>query len=225
MKILIVEDEINTAQYLKKGLEEHHFVVDITHNGIDGLHLAQNNVYSLVILDVNLPDLDGFSLIKIFRSKNKQTPVLFLTAKDEVFDKVKGLQLGADDYLVKPFHFVELLARINSLMRRGTQNSQINETIEISDLKIDFESLKAYRDGVKLDLTAKEFKLLSFLARNETKVVSRTMIAEQVWDINFDSDTNIVDVAIKRLRSKVDIPFDSKLIHTVRGFGYVLEKR
>ncbi len=223
MKLLLVEDEIKTANYLQKGLTEHGFSVETANNGVDGLFKAQNHTYDLLILDIMLPGLSGWDILEKLRSVNIQTPVLFLTAKDDVSDRVKGLQLGADDYLVKPFAFVELVARTFNILRRGSQDN--NHQLKIADLEIDLVALKAKRAAQRLDLTAKEFVLLSLFARNEGKILSRTMIAEQVWDMNFDSDTNVVDVAIKRLRNKVDEPFDKKLIHTVRGLGYVFEAR
>ncbi|WP_119327897.1 heavy metal response regulator transcription factor [Cysteiniphilum halobium] len=223
MKILVVEDEVKTASYLKKGLEEHGLITDLADNGIDALFQVETQEYDLVILDVMLPEVNGWEVIKHIRQKNIDVPILFLTARDALSDKVKGLRLGADDYMVKPFHFVELVARIFSIIRRG--NKENTNTLSVGDLIVDLNALRASRGGQKLDLTAKEFSLLSFLVRNEGNIVSRTMISEQVWDMNFDSDTNIVDVAIKRLRNKVDSPFEKKLIHTVRGLGYVLERR
>lgn len=223
MRLLIVEDEKKTAAYLKKGLSENGFVVDISTDGEDGEFRVLNYDYDLIILDVTLPGKDGWTVMSGIRSKGKTTPVLFLTARDSIGDKVKGLQLGADDYLIKPFSFAELLARIQSILRRAP--SRQPDTLKIVDLEIDFIHHKVFRDGKRLDLSAKEFVLLSFLARRKGEVLSRTLIAEQVWDMNFDSDTNVVDVAIRRLRSKMDDSFSCKLIHTVRGMGYVLEER
>jgi two-component system, OmpR family, copper resistance phosphate regulon response regulator CusR len=223
MRILIVEDENKTAAYLNKGLSESGFMVDIANNGVDGLHLATHHHYDLIILDVMLPKMDGWAIIVEIRKLHPYARVLFLTARDGVEDKVKGLELGADDYLVKPFAFSELLARIRTLLRRGT--SQQSDTLAIEDLSIDIIKHKATRGSLRLNLTPKEFALLVLLAQREGEVLSRTLIAESVWDINFDSDTNVVDVAIRRLRQKVDDPFENKLIHTVRGMGYVLEKR
>jgi two-component system, OmpR family, copper resistance phosphate regulon response regulator CusR len=223
MRILIVEDDRKTAAYLRKGLSESGFIVDVADQGEDGLYLALTGEYDLVILDVMLPKRDGWSVISQMRSCVKHTPVLFLTARDSVKDRVKGLELGADDYLIKPFAFTELLARIRSLLRRGS--SRLPEIIHIAGLEIDLLRHKAVRDGMRLDLTQKEFALLSLLARRKGEVLSRTFISEQVWDINFDSDTNVVDVAVRRLRKKVDDPFARKLIHTIRGMGYVLEER
>ncbi len=223
MRILIVEDEAKTAGYLKKGLSESGFVVDAVSQGDEGFQLAQTKQYDLLILDVMLPGQDGYSILAELRKKGKNVPVLFLTARDSVDDRVKGLKLGADDYLVKPFAFAELLARVQSILRRGQNLS--NDKISIADLGIDTVRRKVTRAGKKIELTAKEFLLLSLLARRPGETLSRTLIAEQVWDMNFDSDTNVVDVAVRRLRSKVDDPFAKKLIHTVRGMGYVLEER
>jgi len=223
MRILIVEDEKKTAAYLKKGLSESGFVVDVVEQGEDGLHLARTGDYDLVILDVMLPKQDGWSVLNEMRRSGKQTPVLFVTARDSIQDRVKGLELGADDYLVKPFAFSELLARVRSILRRGPVRQP--EMLRIAGLEIDLLRHRATRDGKRLDLTPKEFALLSLLVRRAGDVLSRTLIAEQVWDMNFDSDTNVVDVSVRRLRSKVDDPFTKKLIHTVRGMGYVLEER
>jgi two-component system copper resistance phosphate regulon response regulator CusR len=223
MRLLIVEDEIKTAAYLRKGLMENGFVVDVSHSGEDGLHLALTGEYDLVILDVGLPERSGWSVVTEIRRGGKELPVLFLTARDSVEDRIKGLELGADDYLVKPFSFSELLARVRTILRRGAIRQA--ETLQIADLSIDLVRHKASRGGMRLDLTPKEFALLSLLARRRGEVLSRTLIADQVWDMNFDSDTNVVDVAVRRLRTKVDDPFEQKLIHTVRGVGYVLEER
>ena len=224
MKILLVEDEIKVATHLQKGLIENGFMVDIAHDGLSGLHLAQEIDYALLILDVMLPKLDGWGMLTRYRNSHATVPVMMLTACDEVDERVKGLHLGADDYLVKPFSFAELLARIHSLLRRS-RISDISEghVLNVGDLHVDLNSMKVKRQGRELQLTAKEFVLLTFFMRNHGKVLSRTMIAEQVWDINFDSDTNVVDVAVKRLRKKIDDPFSDKLLRTKRGLGYLLE--
>jgi two-component system copper resistance phosphate regulon response regulator CusR len=222
MKVLIVEDETKAGDYLRKGLTENGFVVDLASNGVDGLHLALTEDYAVIVLDVMLPGMDGWSVLRELR-KAKDTPVIFLTARDEVEDRVKGLELGADDYLVKPFAFSELLARLRTLLRRG-RNVQA-EVLTIADLELDPVRRRVARGATRIDLTAKEFALLHLLMRRQGEVLSRTFIAEQVWDMNFDSDTNVVEVAIRRLRAKMDDPFDKKLLHTVRGMGYVLEVR
>ncbi|MFC5474395.1 heavy metal response regulator transcription factor [Paraherbaspirillum soli] len=222
MKILIVEDELKTADYLHKGLTEQGCAVDVAHNGIDGQHLALQHDYDVIVLDVMLPGLDGFSVLHALRAI-KQTPVIMLTARDRVEDRIKGLQGGADDYLVKPFSFLELLARLQALTRRGRALEPAQ--LRIGDLQIDLISRKAYRGGTRIDLTAKEFSLLAVLARRQGEILSKTAIAELVWDMNFDSNTNVVEVAIKRLRAKIDAPFSPKLLHTIRGMGYVLEPR
>ncbi|MDE2419654.1 MAG: heavy metal response regulator transcription factor [Gammaproteobacteria bacterium] len=223
MRILIIEDEKKTAAFLKQGLSENGFVVDVAENGMDGLFLAGSQSFDLFILDVGLPKLDGWQVLSTLRSQGVTTPALFLTARDLVSDRVKGLELGADDYLVKPFAFSELLARVRTLLRRGL--SRPVEHLAIADLEIDLPRHKVSRAGQRIDLTTQEFTLLVLLLRRQGEVLSRTIIAEQVWDMNFDSDTNVVDVAIRRLRRKIDDPFEHKLIHTIRGTGYVLEPR
>ena len=226
MRVLVIEDEAKLSEYLKKGLSENGYVVDVAHNGIDGKHLALEGEYDLIVLDVMLPGIDGFGVLSAVREK-KETPVLMLTARDKVEDRVRGLEGGADDYLVKPFAFSELLARLHALSRRrvSTQNGQDINTLSLGELTVDLVRRKAGRAGQRLDLTAKEFTLLTLLLRRTGQVLSRTVLAEQVWDMNFDSDTNVVEVAIRRLRAKLDDPFDEKLLHTVRGMGYVLEQR
>ena len=223
MHVLIIEDEKKTSSFLSKGLTESGYIVDTTEDGDEGLLMALDINYDLIILDVMLPGRDGWSILSTLRQAGKQIPVLFLTARDAVQDRVKGLELGADDYLIKPFAFSEFLARVRLLLRRAPP--RYNETLKIADLEIEFARQKATRGGNRLDLTSKEFALLSLLMRRAGEVLSRTLIAEQVWDINFDSDTNVIDVAIRRLRSKVDDPYEKKLIHTVRGVGYLLENR
>ena len=223
MRILIIEDEVKAAEYLRKGFSENGFVSDVANDGEDGLHLALTGDYDLIILDVGLPERSGWSVISELRRKEKEIPVLFLTARDAVEDRIKGLELGADDYLVKPFVFSELVARVRTILRRGPLKQP--DVFTVGNLVIDLVRHKATRANQRLDLTPKEFSLLSLLARRTGEVVSRTLIAEQVWDMNFDSDTNVVDVAVRRLRAKVDDPHEAKLIHTLRGVGYVLEER
>lgn len=222
MRILIVEDEKKTAAYLRKGLAEHGFTVDVADRGDDGLRLAQTGAYALVVLDVMLPGCDGWAVLGQLRRAGCATPVLFLTARDAVRDRVKGLELGADDYLVKPFAFTELLARVRTILRRSAVSS--GEAVRVADLEIDLLRQRASRAGERLDLTPKEFLLLAFLARHHGEVLSRVAIAEQVWGMPLDSETNVVDVHVRRLRAKVDDPFGQKLIRTVRGAGYVLDE-
>ena len=220
MRILVVEDEAKTADYLHKGLSESGYLVEVALNGLDGQHLVQECEFDLIILDVKLPGLDGWQLLQIIRRK-WQTPVLFLTARDAIEDRVKGLELGADDYLVKPFSYAELLARVRTLLRRGPAREV--EQFQIADLHVDLLKRKVTRGGERLPLTNKEFALLHLLLSREGEVLSRTLIASHVWQMNFDSDTNVVDVAIRRLRAKVDDPYPIKLIHTVRGMGYMMD--
>ena len=222
MKLLVVEDENKTADYVRQGLMEAGFMVDLARNGLDGHHMAMHESYDLILLDVMLPDVDGWRIVKSLRDAGKQMPVLFLTARGSVDDRVKGLELGADDYLIKPFAFSELLARVRTLLRRGSTPSQ-SERIEVADLILDLPRRKASRMGQKVVLTNKEFALLELLARRQGEVLPRSLIASQIWDMNFDSDSNVIDVAIRRLRAKIDDPFEPKLIHTVRGMGYTLD--
>lgn len=223
MRLLVIEDERKTSDYLKKGLSENGHVVDVAHHGEDGLHLALTEVYDLVVLDIQLPGRDGWSILQSLRRAGRQVPVLILTASDKVDERVKGLDCGADDYLVKPFAFSELLARIRSILRRGPTRQA--ETAAIADLQLDLVRHRAERAGQRLDLTPKEFALLSLLVRRRGEVLSRTLISELVWEMHFDSDTNVVDVAVRRLRAKVDDPFPQKLIRTVRGVGYVIDEQ
>ncbi len=223
MRILVAEDDQKTAAYLRKGLSESGFVVEVVENGRDALHLALTGVYDLVVLDVMLPGTDGWAILSELRAGNRHTPVLFLTARDAVQDRVKGLELGADDYLVKPFAFSELLARVRSVLRRGA--TRPSEILGVADLEVDLLRRHATRAGKRLELTPKEFALLALFVQRAGEVLSRTLIADQVWGINFSTDTNVVDVAVRRLRRKVDEPFAGHLIHTVWGVGYVLEDR
>jgi len=226
MRLLVIEDEVKLAQYLHKGLSENGHVVDLAHDGIEGRRLATGGEYDLVLLDLMLPGIDGFGVLSAIRSQRKQLPVLMLTARDKVEDRVRGLEQGADDYLVKPFAFSELLARVHALGRRGAAGAvQPTTELRLADLEIDLLSRRAHRAGQRLDLTAKEFNLLTLLLRRRGQILSRTTLAEQVWDMHFDSETNVVEVAVRRLRAKMDDPFPAKLLHTVRGMGYVLEER
>ncbi|MDA0235620.1 MAG: response regulator [Proteobacteria bacterium] len=233
MKILIVEDEVKTGDYLRQGLTEAGFVVDLARDGLDGLHLALSGDYDLIVLDVMLPSLDGWAILQTLRRSGRENPVLFLTARDQIEDRVRGLELGADDYLVKPFAFSELLARVRTLLRRGRSHEP--DTLRSANLELDLLRRRVTRCGQRMlrrrvtrcgqriDLTAKEFALLELLLRRKGEVMPRSLIASQVWDMNFDSDTNVIEVAVRRLRVKVDDPFEPKLIRTVRGMGYVLE--
>jgi two-component system copper resistance phosphate regulon response regulator CusR len=222
-RILVIEDEKKTAAFLAKGLGEAGFDVDVAIDGESGLKQARAIKFDLLIVDIMLPHKDGWDVVAELRGDEVRTPILFLTARDNVRDRVKGLELGADDYLVKPFAFPELLARIRSVLRRAPQ--QQPEHLRIEDLELDVERHKAMRSGIPLNLTPKEFLLLAHLVRSTGAVVSRTEIAEHVWDVGFTTDTNVVDVVVRRLRSKVDDPFKTKLIHTIRGVGYVLKRR
>lgn len=222
MRILIVEDEPKMVSYLRKGLTEASYTVDTADNGKDGLFLALHENFDLIVLDVMLPELDGLEVLRRLRAE-KHTPVLLLTARDTVEDKVEGLELGADDYLSKPFAYAEFLARIRSLLRRAPRG--VRDILVVADLEVDLIKRRAQRGSTRIDLTAQEFSLLQLLAERPGEVLTRTFITSQLWDMNFDSDTNVVDVAIKRLRTKLDAPFDRKLLHTIRGMGYVLEAR
>jgi two-component system copper resistance phosphate regulon response regulator CusR len=221
VRLLVVEDEKKTAQYLRKGLTENGFVVDLAWDGDDGLDLAFSGRYDLLVLDVNLPGKDGWAVLESLRREGVKTPAIFLTARDAVKERVRGLELGADDYLVKPFAFSELLARIRNIMRRSTQSG---DTLKLLDLEINLKGHHASRAGKRLTLSPKEFALLSLFMRRQGDVLSRALISDQVWDLNFDGASNVVDVAVRRLRTKVDAPFSRVLIHTVRGAGYVLKE-
>jgi two-component system, OmpR family, copper resistance phosphate regulon response regulator CusR len=223
MRLLVIEDEMRTATHLQKGLRESGFAVDLASDGLEGARLASTGGYALIVLDVMLASLDGWAVLDQLRRAGVRTPVLFLTARDKVEDRVKGLEMGADDYLVKPYAFSELLARIRTILRRGSATQQ--EVLRVGDLEIDSRRYKVTRAGRNLYLTRREFVLLNCLAQSAGEVVSRTRIVEQVWDINFDTGTNIVEATMRRLRAKVDEPFDTPLIHNVRGVGYVLEAR
>ena len=222
MRILIVEDEPKTGNYLRQGLVEAGFVVDLVRDGVDGLHQARTQSYDLAILDVMLPGLDGWSVLSGIRQSGSDMAVLFLSARDQIDDRVKGLELGADDYLVKPFAFAELLARVRTLLRRGSKATS-TDTLHVADLELDLLRRRATRAGKRIDLTAKEFSLLELLLRRQGEVLPRSLIAAQVWDMNFESDTNVIEVAMRRLRAKLDEDFEPKLIRTVRGMGYVLD--
>lgn len=222
MKILIVEDEPKTGDYLRQGLREAGFGVELASDGLAGLQLAQEQDFDLLILDVMLPGLNGWQLLQRLREQGHQVPVLFLSARDQVEDRVKGLELGADDYLVKPFSFAELLARVRTILRRGRSGVEAT-SLQVADLELDLLRRRVSRAGKRIELTAKEFALLELLMRRHGEVLPRSLIASQVWDMNFDSDTNVIEVAMRRLRAKVDEGFEPRLIQTVRGMGYVLE--
>lgn len=227
MRLLLVEDQSMAADYIAKGMKENDFVVDVANNGVDGLHFLLTNDYDLAILDVMLPGMNGWKILELARQAGKATPVMFLTARDEVEDRVRGLELGAEDYLIKPFSFSELLARVRVIMRRQAAHAPVVEesVLQISTLQLDFLKHRVSRAGKRVELTQKEFLLLSLLMRRSGEVLSRTVLAEQVWDMNFDPETNVIDVAIRRLRNKIDDGYDMKLLHTIRGAGYVLEER
>ena len=228
MRILIIEDELKTASYIKQGLTEQGFSVDMVHNGEDGLFYAKEISYDCVVLDIMLPKLTGWEVLQLLRQHKPNVPVICLTARDDVDDRVKGLELGADDYLIKPFSFSELLARVRTILRRQKNHDSAKadggqEILIFKDIELNLHSRKVVRAGKKINLTAKEFLLLKLLLQHPGEVLSRTLIAEKVWDINFDSDTNVIDVAVRRLRKKCDDGFEQKIIHTVRGVGYVVE--
>jgi two-component system copper resistance phosphate regulon response regulator CusR len=224
MRVLVVEDEYKLGEFLKKGLTEHGFVVEVARDGIEGRRLAIKEEFEIIVLDLMLPGVDGLSILASVR-ETKKTPVLVLTARDRVEDRVRGLQEGADDYLVKPFAFSELLARMRALMRRSGQPQMEVNTMRMADLELDVMRRKATRAGQRLLLTGKEFALLLLLLQRRGEILGRSTLAELVWDMNFDSNTNVVEVAVRRLRAKLDDPFQNKLLHTVRGMGYVLEDR
>ena len=223
MRLLIVEDETHTGDYLKQGLSEAGFVVDLARNGIDGLHLALTESYDLLVLDIMLPGLDGWNILRTLRNAPKDILVLLLSARDQAADRVRGLELGADDYLVKPFDFAELLARIRNLFRRRDGQRSTADVLKIADLHMDLKRRQVSRADRRISLTAKEFTLLELFMTHAGEVLSRAQIASQVWDMNFDSDTNVIDVSVRRLRAKIDDGFDTKLLKTMRGLGYVME--
>ncbi len=223
MKVLLVEDELKLGEYIKKGLSEAGFIVDHHLTGLDGYHAMMTEEFSVILMDVMLPDISGFELVRNYRAAGKLTPVLFLTAKDDLDDKIKGIEIGGDDYLTKPFAFAELIVRIKSLLRRANQADYKSTVMKIADLKMDIAKRTVQRGDAPIKLTAKEFSLLQFMLERLGEVLPRSVIASQVWDMNFENDTNVIDVAIRRLRIKVDDNFDTKLIHTVRGMGYRLD--
>ena len=223
MKVLLVEDELKLGEYVKKGLSEAGFIVDHQLTGLDGYHAMMTEEFSVILMDVMLPDVSGFELVRNYRAAGKHTPVLFLTAKDDLDDKIKGIEIGGDDYLTKHFAFAELIVRIKSLLRRANQADYKSTLMQIADLKMDIAKRTVHRGDTPIKLTAKEFSLLQFLLERRGEVLPRSIIASQVWDMNFDNDTNVIDVAIRRLRIKIDDEFDTKLIHTVRGMGYRLD--
>lgn len=223
MKVLLVEDELKLGEYIKKGLTEAGFIVDHYLTGLDGYHALMTEEFSVILMDVMLPDVSGFELVRNYRAAGKHTPVLFLTAKDDLSDKIKGIEIGGDDYLTKPFAFAELIVRIKSLLRRANQVDYQSTIMQIADLKMDIAKRTVHRRDKPIKLTAKEFSLLQFLLERRGEVLPRSVIASQVWDMNFENDTNVIDVAIRRLRIKIDDEHEAKLIHTVRGMGYRLD--
>lgn len=224
MKILLIEDEIKTAQSIKVGLEENGFSVETAHDGKLGLEMSLSVSYSLIISDIVLPSLNGIEICRGIRLKDIKTPILLLTALGSTDEKVIGFEAGADDYLVKPFAFRELLARMNALIKRNTNNTIENKKIEFGDLSLDLESKMALRNGINIDLTQREFDLIKYFIENKNKVISKKAIAEDVWNINFDTGTNTIEVYVNYLRNKIDKPFDKKLIHTAHGMGYILKE-
>ncbi|MCF8244278.1 MAG: response regulator transcription factor [Saprospiraceae bacterium] len=224
MKVLIVEDEVKTVQSLKKGLEEHQMVVEFAHDGLSGKQIAEAGNFDVIISDVVMPKMSGFELVKHLRDAGVRTPILLLTAMGATDDKVIGFEAGADDYLVKPFEFKELLVRIRALARRGKEGILPKTILSFSDLEMNLDAKTCHRGGKKVDLTPKEFALMEYLIRNQGRVVSKVEIAEKVWDINFDTGTNVIEVYVSYLRNKLDRPFDKKLIHTIFGLGYVLKE-
>ncbi len=223
MKVLLVEDEVKLGEYIKKGLTESGFLVDHKVNGLDGYHALMSEDYNVVIMDVMLPDISGFEIVKNYRQSGQTTPVLFLTAKDDLEDRIKGIEIGGDDYLTKPFAFAELVVRLKNLLRRANQSEYLSTQLKVADLTLDLAKRTVHRGSTAIQLTSKEFALLQFMLERKGEVLPRSVIASQVWDMNFDSDTNVIDVAIRRLRVKIDEDFEPKLIHTVRGMGYKLE--
>lgn len=223
MKVLLVEDELKLGEYIKKGLTEAGFIVDHHLTGLDGYHALMTEEFSVILMDVMLPDVSGFELVRNYRAAGKHTPVIFLTAKDDLSDKIKGIEIGGDDYLTKPFAFAELIVRIKSLLRRANQVDYQSTIMQIADLKMDIAKRTVHRRNQPIKLTAKEFSLLQFLLERRGEVLPRSVIASQVWDMNFENDTNVIDVAIRRLRIKIDDEHEAKLIHTVRGMGYRLD--
>ena len=223
MKVLLVEDEVKLGEYIQKGLTESGFLVDHKVNGLDGYHALMSEDYIVVIMDVMLPDISGFEIVKNYRQSGQTTPVLFLTAKDDLEDRIKGIEIGGDDYLTKPFAFAELVVRLKNLLRRANQSEYLSTQLKIADLTLDLAKRTVHRGNTAIQLTSKEFALLQFMLERKGEVLPRSVIASQVWDMNFESDTNVIDVAIRRLRVKIDEDFEPKLIHTVRGMGYKLE--
>ncbi|MEJ6080627.1 heavy metal response regulator transcription factor [Vibrio sp. 1-Bac 57] len=223
MKLLIIEDEPKTGRYLKKGFTESGYIVDLSIDGVDGLYNATTNPYDLIILDVMLPKLTGWQVLQAIRSSEINTPIIMLTAKDQVEDRVKGLELGANDYVVKPFAFIELLARVKNALRKNNTSSASDTVLSLADLSLDLLKRTVHKNNDLISLTAKEFSLLELLLKKQGEVFSRSAIASIIWDMNFDSDTNVIDVVVKRLRAKIDKPYDIKLIHTVRGMGYKVD--